>query len=233
MPGTGGAIWFVRCDQASSLCSPPNWLGSYSPVSPQIPLIILLCPQFFPLIAPLEFPSLSCLLSLYFPLHPLVFLSNFSTLFPPLHSSCYSNVPYLCPTYSPFFPYFSFISSYLFHIFPLSLTSFPSISLYFPLYSLSIASISLLPLYFACNSPQYPPRQLAWNPLHGRVEVEQKWSVGPTPFGPFSHSLRLGFPQRDASRRNMVLSALNESLSDALETLHIVKVINSPFYPHP
>ncbi|ERN03812.1 uncharacterized protein LOC18431963 [Amborella trichopoda] len=66
------------------------------------------------------------------------------------------------------------------------------------------------------------PTHLSWSPLHNNTLVDYTWSMGQTPFGPFSRLYSLSFVQKDAAKRNIVLTMMNytiTSLMDALESL--------------
>ncbi|KAJ8505687.1 hypothetical protein OPV22_006573 [Ensete ventricosum] len=63
------------------------------------------------------------------------------------------------------------------------------------------------------------PIHLSWSPQHKRTLVDYTWNVGQTPFGPFSDSLSLSFVQRDAARRNVLLTTLNYTITSAIDIL--------------
>lgn len=63
------------------------------------------------------------------------------------------------------------------------------------------------------------PTHLTWSPRHNSTLVDYTWSVGQTPFGPFSESMSLSFVQRDAAPRNVLLTILNATVSSAMEVL--------------
>ncbi|CAI0453537.1 unnamed protein product [Linum tenue] len=63
------------------------------------------------------------------------------------------------------------------------------------------------------------PTHLSWSPRHNTTLVDYTWSVGQTPFGPFSESSTLSFVQKDAARRNVLLTSLNYSITSAIEVL--------------
>ncbi|KAL9233773.1 hypothetical protein vseg_008727 [Gypsophila vaccaria] len=67
------------------------------------------------------------------------------------------------------------------------------------------------------------PTHLTWSPTHNSTLVDYTWSVGQTPFGPFSEISSLSFVQKDAARRNVLLTSLNYSISSAIEVLESVK----------
>lgn len=67
------------------------------------------------------------------------------------------------------------------------------------------------------------PTHLIWSPRHNNTLVDYTWSVGQTPFGPFSEMSSLSFVQKDAARRNVLLTSLNYSISSAVEVLESVK----------
>ncbi|XP_049395919.1 uncharacterized protein LOC125860064 [Solanum stenotomum] len=66
------------------------------------------------------------------------------------------------------------------------------------------------------------PTHLVWSPRHNSTLVDYTWSVGQTPFGPFSEVSSLSFVQKDAARRNVLLTSLNFSISSALEVLESI-----------
>ncbi|XP_078177122.1 uncharacterized protein LOC144571647 [Carex rostrata] len=63
------------------------------------------------------------------------------------------------------------------------------------------------------------PTHLSWSPEHNDTLVDYTWSVGHTPFGPFSETLTLSFAQRDAAKRNVLLSTLNYTIASAIDVL--------------
>ncbi|CAN1845149.1 Leucine-rich repeat extensin-like protein 4 [Linum perenne] len=63
------------------------------------------------------------------------------------------------------------------------------------------------------------PTHLSWSARHNTTLVDYTWSVGQTPFGPFSESSALSFVQKDAARRNVLLTSLNYSITSAVEVL--------------
>ncbi|KAG6491324.1 uncharacterized protein LOC122007222 [Zingiber officinale] len=63
------------------------------------------------------------------------------------------------------------------------------------------------------------PTHQSWSSQHNTTMVDYTWSVGQTPFGPFSDSLSLSFAQRDAARRNVLLTALNYTITSAIDVL--------------
>ncbi|GAB4832160.1 hypothetical protein Ancab_006177 [Ancistrocladus abbreviatus] len=66
------------------------------------------------------------------------------------------------------------------------------------------------------------PTHLVWSPTHNSTLVDYTWSVGQTPFGPFSEISSLSFVQKDAARRNILLTWLNESITSAIDVLESV-----------
>ncbi|XP_058085076.1 uncharacterized protein LOC131232686 [Magnolia sinica] len=66
------------------------------------------------------------------------------------------------------------------------------------------------------------PTHLTWSPWHNSTLVDYTWSIGQTPFGPFSESLSLSFVQKDAAQRNVLLTALNYSISSGIDMLESV-----------
>ncbi|XVE68059.1 hypothetical protein DITRI_Ditri09bG0038600 [Diplodiscus trichospermus] len=63
------------------------------------------------------------------------------------------------------------------------------------------------------------PTHLLWSPTHNSTLVDYTWSVGQTPFGPFSEISSLSFVQKDAARRNFLLTSLNYSITSAIAVL--------------
>ncbi|MQL90774.1 hypothetical protein Taro_023371 [Colocasia esculenta] len=63
------------------------------------------------------------------------------------------------------------------------------------------------------------PTHLSWSPQHNNTVVDYTWSVGQTPFGPFSDTLSLSFVQKDAARRNVLLTSLNYTIMSAIDVL--------------
>ena len=66
------------------------------------------------------------------------------------------------------------------------------------------------------------PTHMLWSPRHNTTLVDYTWSVGQTPFGPFSESSTLSFVQKDAARRNLLLTSLNYSITSAIDVLQSV-----------
>lgn len=66
------------------------------------------------------------------------------------------------------------------------------------------------------------PTHINWSPRHNNTLVDYTWSVGQTPFGPFSEISSLSFVQKDAARRNVLLTSLNFSITSAIEVLESV-----------
>ncbi|XAR51763.1 hypothetical protein NMG60_11006492 [Bertholletia excelsa] len=66
------------------------------------------------------------------------------------------------------------------------------------------------------------PTHLLWSPRHNNTLVDYTWSVGQTPFGPFSEISMLSFVQKDAARRNVLLTSLNYSISSAIDVLESI-----------
>eukprot|EP00250_Pteridium_aquilinum_P014393 c21960_g1_i1 orf=190-2199(+) len=67
------------------------------------------------------------------------------------------------------------------------------------------------------------PTHLRWSAQHNSSIVDYTWSVGQTPFGPFSDMLSLSFVQKDAASRNTLFITFNNSVSSAIEVLQSVK----------
>ncbi|XP_020572663.1 uncharacterized protein LOC110019362 [Phalaenopsis equestris] len=63
------------------------------------------------------------------------------------------------------------------------------------------------------------PTHLSWSPEHNNTLVDYTWSVGQTPFGPFSELSSLSFVQKDAARRNVLLVSLNYTITSAIDLL--------------
>lgn len=63
------------------------------------------------------------------------------------------------------------------------------------------------------------PTHLTWNKERNDTLVDYTWSVGQTPFGPFSELSSLSFVQKDAARRNVLLASLNYTISSAVDLL--------------
>lgn len=66
------------------------------------------------------------------------------------------------------------------------------------------------------------PTHLLWSSRHNNTLVDYTWSVGQTPFGPFSEISSLSFVQKDAARRNVLLTSLNYSITSALDVLESI-----------
>ncbi|XP_052196049.1 uncharacterized protein LOC127803671 [Diospyros lotus] len=66
------------------------------------------------------------------------------------------------------------------------------------------------------------PTHLLWSPRHNSTLVDYTWSVGQTPFGPFSVISSLSFVQKDAARRNVLLTSLNYSITSAIDVLESI-----------
>ncbi|KVI09145.1 uncharacterized protein LOC112501755 [Cynara cardunculus var. scolymus] len=66
------------------------------------------------------------------------------------------------------------------------------------------------------------PTHLVWSPQHNSTLVDYTWSVGHTPFGPFSELSSLSFIQKDATRRNVLLTSLNYTITSALDVLESI-----------
>ncbi|CAA0828443.1 Unknown protein [Striga hermonthica] len=66
------------------------------------------------------------------------------------------------------------------------------------------------------------PTHLVWSPRHNHSLVDYTWSVGQTPFGPFSEVFSLSFVQKDAVKRNMLLTSLNYSISSGVDILESI-----------
>ncbi|KAE8732011.1 ethylene-responsive transcription factor WRI1-like [Hibiscus syriacus] len=66
------------------------------------------------------------------------------------------------------------------------------------------------------------PTHLIWSSMHNSTLVDYTWSVGQTPFGPFSEVSSLSFVQKDAARRNFILTSLNYSLISVIDVLESI-----------
>lgn len=66
------------------------------------------------------------------------------------------------------------------------------------------------------------PTHLVWSPQHNSTLVDYTWSVGHTPFGPFSELSSLSFIQKDAAMRNVLLTSLNYTITSALDVLESI-----------
>ncbi|CAJ1946917.1 unnamed protein product [Sphenostylis stenocarpa] len=67
------------------------------------------------------------------------------------------------------------------------------------------------------------PTHLNWSPQHNETLVDYTWSMGQTPFGPFSEMMSLSFVQKDAARRNVLLTSLNYSVTSAIDVLQSIE----------
>ncbi|GJP39609.1 hypothetical protein CLOM_g145 [Closterium sp. NIES-68] len=63
------------------------------------------------------------------------------------------------------------------------------------------------------------PTHESWSAIHNVSRHNWRWSVGMTPFGPFSRHTSLSMAHRDAALRNVVLSVLNTTISSTLHLL--------------
>ncbi|KAF7109842.1 hypothetical protein CFC21_110041 [Triticum aestivum] len=63
------------------------------------------------------------------------------------------------------------------------------------------------------------PTHQSWSPEHNATVVDYTWSTGHTPFGPFSETKSLSFVQKDAARRNVLLTTLNYTITSTVEVL--------------
>lgn len=66
------------------------------------------------------------------------------------------------------------------------------------------------------------PTHLVWSAQHNSTLVDYTWSVGHTPFGLFSELSSLSFIQKDAARRNTLLTSLNHTITSALDVLESI-----------
>ncbi|XP_057447601.1 uncharacterized protein LOC130739343 [Lotus japonicus] len=67
------------------------------------------------------------------------------------------------------------------------------------------------------------PTHMSWSPRHNSTLVDYTWSMGQTPFGPFSQLSSLSFVQKDAAKRNVLLTSLNYSISSAMDVLQSIE----------
>lgn len=66
------------------------------------------------------------------------------------------------------------------------------------------------------------PTHLLWSSKHNSTLVDYTWSIGQTPFGPFSEISSLSFVQKDAARRNLILTWLNYSITSMVDVLESI-----------
>ncbi|XP_051141228.1 uncharacterized protein LOC127258434 [Andrographis paniculata] len=66
------------------------------------------------------------------------------------------------------------------------------------------------------------PTHLVWSPRHNSTLMDYTWSVGQTPFGPFSELSSLSFVQKDAAQRNILLTSLNYSITSGIDVLESI-----------
>lgn len=66
------------------------------------------------------------------------------------------------------------------------------------------------------------PTHLLWSARHNNTMVDYTWSIGNTPFGPFSETTSLSFVQKDAARRNILLTSINYTIGSALDVLESI-----------
>ncbi|XP_047952837.1 uncharacterized protein LOC125198562 [Salvia hispanica] len=66
------------------------------------------------------------------------------------------------------------------------------------------------------------PTHTVWSPRHNSSLMDYTWSVGQTPFGPFSEMPTLSFVQKDAARRNVFLTSLNYSVTSGIDVLESI-----------
>ncbi|KAJ7570454.1 hypothetical protein O6H91_01G120500 [Diphasiastrum complanatum] len=67
------------------------------------------------------------------------------------------------------------------------------------------------------------PTHLTWSFQHNASLVDYTWSVGQTPFGPFSDLFTLSFVQRDAAPRSVLYTMLNLSIWSATDVVTSVE----------
>lgn len=63
------------------------------------------------------------------------------------------------------------------------------------------------------------PTHLVWSPRHNSTLMDYTWSVGHTPFGPFTELSSLSFVQKDAAQRNVLLTSLNYTITSGIDVL--------------
>ncbi|CAN6455712.1 unnamed protein product [Victoria cruziana] len=66
------------------------------------------------------------------------------------------------------------------------------------------------------------PTHVTWSPRHNNTLIDYTWSIGQTPFGPFSELVSLSFVQKDAARRNVILTTLNYTITSAIDVIDAV-----------
>nr|XP_043634557.1 uncharacterized protein LOC122605668 [Erigeron canadensis] len=66
------------------------------------------------------------------------------------------------------------------------------------------------------------PTHMVWSAQHNSTLVDYTWSVGHTPFGPFSELSTLSFIQKDAARRNVLVTSLNYTITSAIDVLESI-----------
>jgi len=54
----------------------------------------------------------------------------------------------------------------------------------------------------------------SWDPVGNRTATEWLWSPGPTVFGYFSDEIQISFPLRDAAKRSVLYSVVNDSIAE-------------------
>ncbi|KAF5182775.1 transmembrane protein [Thalictrum thalictroides] len=74
------------------------------------------------------------------------------------------------------------------------------------------------------------PTHLLWSPRHNSTLVDYTWSIGQTPFGPFSEASSLSFVQKDAARRNVLLTSLNYTIGSAIDVLESISSHGGDMY---
>jgi hypothetical protein len=57
-------------------------------------------------------------------------------------------------------------------------------------------------------------RSQAWSSAHNKTVVDHLWSLGLTPYGPFSTWMQLSFSQKDAASRHILYTELQTVLSE-------------------
>lgn len=67
------------------------------------------------------------------------------------------------------------------------------------------------------------PTHMSWSAVRNRTEVDYRWLVGRTPFGPLACGAGLSYAQRDAARRGVLYSLLHERVVDALSVLDAIE----------
>lgn len=67
------------------------------------------------------------------------------------------------------------------------------------------------------------PTHTTWSALRNRTADDFRWSVGATPFGPLACGAGGSYAQRDAARRAVLYTLLQERVADALHALEAIE----------